>query len=585
MKSRHNYLYPIAFLLAVALRFIQLGALPLTDIEANWALQALALARGEKILLGAQPGYILFTSLPFYLFESTNFLARFVPAFAGSFLVFLPYFLHKSPHPNLPPEGEGTVLSPLGEERRERARERVALIAAFLLAMAPGLVAVSRQANGTMLTITFGAFAWVLWQKGKIRWAGIFAGVALLGGAKVWMGLLGIGLTWTLAQNLLPAEDVEEEQASQNHARIDHTDLKVAAIFMGGTILLVGTQLFLSPNGLSAWFASLADYLSGWRYASGVPILRALGGLFAYYPLALFFGSISIWRAFRENNRTDLALSLWSAVALVLALIYPARQVGDLIWATLPLWILSAKELNRHLHAPEFDRNETLGVFALTVILLIFSWLNLASAGILPGNVQITSQHQFLLAGSIALLILSLALIAFGWSVEVATLGGIWGITFGLTIYTLGTAWGASGLRTQKGVEIWDNAPRVSQAGLLLQTVEDISTWSHGNAQILPITISGVNSPALSWVLRNYTVTEVVALDPTTAPELVITKQTDGVGLASAYRGQDFTWREEPDWELMNSIPKWLVLREVPMTSEKIILWARNDLFFDSQNK
>jgi len=219
MKSRYQALYFFAFLLAVALRFIQLGALPLTDIEANWALQALALARGEKILLGVQPGYILFTSLPFYLFESTNFLARFVPASAGSFIIFLPYFLHKIPHPNLPPKGEGTVLSPLEEERRERARGRVAIIAAFLLAIAPGLVAVSRQANGTMLAVTFGAFAWGLWQNGKIRWAGAFAGIALLGGPSVWMGLLGIGLTWALAQSLIPAEEDDDLTESSPNLR------------------------------------------------------------------------------------------------------------------------------------------------------------------------------------------------------------------------------------------------------------------------------------------------------------------------------------------------------------------------------
>ena len=96
MKSRYDHLYLLAFLLAALLRFIELGALPLTDTEANWALQALSLAQGEKVLLSGQAGYIAFTSFLFYTLESTNFLARFVPAFAGSFIVFLPYFIHKS---------------------------------------------------------------------------------------------------------------------------------------------------------------------------------------------------------------------------------------------------------------------------------------------------------------------------------------------------------------------------------------------------------------------------------------------------------------------------------------------------------
>jgi hypothetical protein len=581
MKSRHETLYLIAFLLAAALRFIQLGALPLTDTEATWALQALSAAQGEKTLFGGQIGYIALTSLPFYTLESTNFLARFWPAFVGSFIVFLPYFIYKSPHPNLPPKGEGKVLSPLGGEQREGA----AIITAFLLAIAPGLVAVSRQANGTMLALTFGAFAWGMWKNNNPKWAGIFAGIALLGGASVWMALLGIVLTWALAQNLLPEEDVDETEARPNQAGIRKDDLKTAAIFMGGTILLISTRLFLSPNGLSAWFTSLADYLRGWRFASGVPALRIFGGLLAYYPLALFFGTIASVRGLLEKNRFSLALSLWSIIAFTLTLIYPARQVSDLIWAVLPLWVLSATEIVRYFRMPRYDRNETFGVFALTFILLIFSWLNLAKTGLLPQNFEFTNQHQLLLAGSLALLFLSLTLIAYGWSVEVATLGGVWGILLALGIYTLGTAWGATGLRTPKGVEIWDSAPRVAQAGLLYQTVADISTWSRGDDQALNIVITEINSPALNWVLRNHYVEEALSLDPSSTPDLVITPKTEDIALAASYRGQDFIWRTSPDWLTMNSWAKWMVLREVPKQSEEIILWARNDLFFDSQNQ
>ncbi|MBC8335988.1 MAG: hypothetical protein ISR59_03435 [Anaerolineales bacterium] len=561
MKSRLNYLYFLAFLLAAALRFFGLGAIPLTDGEATWALQALSVAQGSKPLFGGQPGYILLTGIPFFLFESNNFLARFWPALAGSFLVFAPNFI------------------------REKLGERTALILAFLLAAAPGLVAVSRQANGTMLALTCIVFAWIAWQKNELKWSGIFAGIALLGGPAVWMGLLILGLTWALAQNLLPAKDVGESEASPGDERNRRDDLKVAALYTGGTILLVGTLFLLSPSGLSAWFSSLIDYLRGWRYSSGVPILRMLGGLIAYYPFALLFGIAGIWRGLTERDSVSIALSLWAATALILAVIYPARQVSDLIWAALPLWILSAKEINPHLRLPAYDRNETNGVFALTIILLSFAWINLAGAGILPGNAEITSNRLILLGGSVALLILSLALIAFGWSLETATLGGTWGTALMLALYTLGVAWGSTGLRTPKGVELWDSAARVPQAGLLLETIEQISTWSRGDAQTLNITVNGVNSPALLWVLRNHNAEEKSALDFMTSPELVITSEVGNPELASSYRGQDFVWRKNTDWTSATNWPKWLVLRELPQISERIIFWARNDLFFDSQNQ
>jgi hypothetical protein len=52
MQSRpikhESILYLIAFILAAALRFIQLGALPLSDVEAEWVLGALRVAEGAR---------------------------------------------------------------------------------------------------------------------------------------------------------------------------------------------------------------------------------------------------------------------------------------------------------------------------------------------------------------------------------------------------------------------------------------------------------------------------------------------------------------------------------------------------------
>ncbi len=580
MKSRHILLYFLAFLLALGLRFIGLGAVPLTDKEAEFALQALALAKGQHPLLGAQPGYILLTSIPFYLFEGTNFLARLIPAMAGSLLVFAPYFFF-----------DNRLLSPLSPEGGEnspfplRGKARMGVIAAFLIAIAPGLVAVSRQANGTMLAVTFGVFAWIAWQETHSQLAGIFAGIALLGGASVWMGLLIASLTWALAQNLLPTDESETEtditEASEPQERSRAEDAKVAAKFTGGTLLLVGSLFFLSPNGLSAFAASFAVFLQGWRYPSGVPFFHMLVGLLTYYPLALLFGMIASVRGIIQRERTSLTLSLWALVALLLVIFYPSRQISDLLWAALPLWILSAHEISKHLRLPNFDRNETFGVFALTVLLLSFAWLNMAGAGS-PG--ALLSNRLALLGGALLLLIISLVLIAIGWSLETATLGSVWGSVFMLGLYTLSMAWGASGLRTPKGSELWDNASRVTQTGLLQDTVDSILTWSQQIAKTPTITVYGVDSPALLWALRNHNVDVVTALNLDTTSELVITPQAEQVELVSAYRGQDFVWRQVPNWQT-TVWPRWIAIREVPTQSEQIILWARNDLFFDSQNQ
>ena len=116
--------YVIAFLLALAVRLIRLGTWTLTDIEAQWALQALGVAQGAHPALGSQPAYVLLTTIVFFFYGGgTNFWARFVPALAGSCLVFVPFLF------------------------RERLKPRPSLILAFFLAFDPGLVALSRQAG------------------------------------------------------------------------------------------------------------------------------------------------------------------------------------------------------------------------------------------------------------------------------------------------------------------------------------------------------------------------------------------------------------------------------------------------------
>jgi hypothetical protein len=59
----------------------------------------------------------------------------------------------------------------------------------------------------------------------------------------------------------------------------------------------------------------------------------------------------------------------------------------------------------------------------------------------------------------------------------------------------------------------------------------------------------------------------------------------EGPGLPSAYRGQDFTWRQRPQWEILQGGDwlKWFVFRQLPLENETVILWARDDLFPDAR--
>ncbi|MGD8404766.1 MAG: hypothetical protein PVJ21_13985 [Anaerolineales bacterium] len=585
--KHENIPYVIAFLLAAALRFIHLGALPLSDTEAVWALQALHVAQGTPTLLGPQPIYVLPTSGLFYLFGSSNFLARFFPALTGGLLILVPYLF------------------------RERLKPVPSLLLAFFLALDPGLISLSRQAGGLMPALTFLLLAWAFWWNQRPRVAGVFAGLALLSGPAVWAGLLGLGLAWILRRSmekpLIPAEDEDQDEATesspqveagQSVERVRREDLKAALLFGGGTILLGGTMFFISPNGLSAWLSALPAYLSGWARPSGVSIGRLVFALIAYQPLALVFGLVAVLRGWWGQQINNVRLSLWLLTAFLVALFYPARQVGDLAWALFPLWALAASELSNHMQIFLQERREVAGMATLVFILLAFSWLNYSAIALDPANItsnmlqvggnvlfqNLPPTRYVLLISVLLLLIVSVVMVALGWSARIARLGSVWGLTLALGIYSLGMAWSATGLRTPNGWELWWPDKQPAQAELLLTTVNEQSEWSTGDTMSQDVTLLNLDSPALEWLLRGRSLHTASGLDTQNEPAIIISSQTDDINLPIAYRGQDFNWRREPYWEVAGFYEwiRWSVFRELPYEDETVIVWVRNDLFIDT---
>ena len=245
MTHRHfkheGWLYALAFLLALGLRFIQLGTLPLTDAEALPALQALHIAQGLKPALSPHPFYILSTSILLFLYGGgTDFLARFTPALVGSMLVFAPLF-------------------------QQRIKPRPSLFLAFFIAVDPGLISISRQAASPIFALTFLIFTWGFFAQNKARLAGVFAALTLLSGPSIWAGLLGLGITWSLYQAIEPRLKTQtrsgEESTDQTSPKFD---FRLSIISLALTFVTIGTLFFIIPNGLSATLASIPAYIMSW---------------------------------------------------------------------------------------------------------------------------------------------------------------------------------------------------------------------------------------------------------------------------------------------------------------------------------
>ena len=420
-SQRDNALFILAFILALTLRLVRLDVLPLSDLEANWALQAFHLSQNAHPALGPQPGYILPTALLFFILGSSDFVARVIPALAGALLVLVPYLL------------------------RDRLPGKSGVILAFFLALEPGLLAMSRTAGSPILALSFTLLALSLWLTKHPRWAGFFGALALLSGPALWPGLIALGIAWLIAVRF-PEQDITTKPDSNEGSSVSVREMWKPALITGGATLLgIGTLFFLSPSSLGAAFNSLPAYLSGWAQSVDVPPTRLLLTIAVYEPFFVIFAAITIVRGIITRDRLTIFLSVWLAAVLALALIYPSRQVADLAWMLVPLAALAAMEVSRALGFGSENRWEIGGMVVLTFAVLVFTALDfsgLAMTNPTPENARI---RWILLGGAMLLLTVSILLVAFGWSLDVARKGALWGFIAAMTLYTISVATGAAG--------------------------------------------------------------------------------------------------------------------------------------------
>ena len=569
MKSRQftveHSLYILIFILALGVRGINLGAAPLSDFEAGWALRAGEVAGGEQVTLGSQPGYGLLTGLTFFLFGSWDALARIWPVLAGSGLVVLPFLF------------------------RQQLGQKAALVLVLGLALDPGLVALSRLAGGPMMAVGFGLLAVASWFAGWPVATGILGGLMLLSGPAALAGAFGIGLAWFLVRilKIFHTGDLRDERdpagtlVQPNHA------IRNGLFSAGTTILLAGTLFLRFPQGIGALAGAFPAYVAGWLTPSGVPASRLLLALVAYQPLALVFGLLAVGRVWvRGENfpgkREVQALSLWFLAALALPLLYPGRQVGDLAWALVPLWALAAIELARYWRWEGWQDAVPWGLAAMVVILLTSVWLNLAGLTFTQPSQQDYGLRWLIILSSVILAGLSTTLVVLGWSFDAAKRGLVWGVGISLSLYMLAGVWGTSTKYVAQRRELWVPDSAAVQADLLLGTLGDLSEWEMGRKDSLDVVVQ-VDTPSMRWALRSLpNIRFYNTITAGESPSVIITRgDHDGLNLASAYRGQDFVWWVRPSWNAMTGLDwlRWLVFRDTPATSESVIFWARWELF------
>lgn len=544
-----HLLYAGIFFLALFLRGLKLGALPLSDAEAELALNALEIANGSATTVQPHPLYVLSTSFLFFLLGASTTIARILPVLVGSALTLLPFF------------------------HRERFGRSVALLVAVGLALNPTLITASRVVGSPMLALAGVLFLLTAWTRGWARWVGIGFAFTLLAGPSgffgiVWLLVLAVGAYALRVERVITSFSFAQET------------MKQALLSFGVTLVLAATLFLRVPQGVGGLADALPMYLSGWGLSSGVPSAQMWGAFFFPQPLILIFGLIFAGMLLWKQHKLAYFLLFSIVISVLLVLAYPARQPLDWVWSIVPLIISTAFFV-----APFADRAVLRDIPALSLIggVLVFLssfWINLAGLLQYLGTQDV--QRLIVIGGAIMLLVLSVLLVGLGWSTRSAQRGLVWGTVLFLGVYSLGMVGSVEYQSGSRSSDIWRTSPRTADLTLLRDTVFDLSEWETGRSDALDVALQ-IDSPALVWALRE--MPNLLASDsiPTNdAPAITLTPESEPAGaLASAYRGQDFDWQVYPQWEAMNSTDwlRWMVLRDTPSASSRVIVWARIDLF------
>ncbi|MEA5076942.1 MAG: hypothetical protein VB013_00095 [Anaerolineaceae bacterium] len=546
-------LFAIALAVAILLRFLSLGSNALTDAEASQTLQAFHLANGNLVSVGGQPGYVALTTFLFYVFPASNFWARFWPALFGSLLVLVP-LLYK------PWIGK-----------------RPALLLAFVLALEPGLTAISRTAGSEMMVITCILAALGFFLRHKPILAGISAGLAILAGTPFWLGAATLALSLFLFKWVVKQDVFEPEKTAPKF-------WTPALISAGATLIAVGTLFGTNPLILSGLGSGLVDFFTAFVTKGGVSISIMLLGLLLTQVLIVPLAIFGIAAGPEEKNKLSILMIFWLLLLFVLTLLPAARQVVNWAWFVIPLSVLAVIGLEALLGKLQTDQWKLSLVEAAAVLaLIVYSYLNLLSLVNNPSADSVMLRNQVLaVVLPVAMILVVTLLVGWGWSFVAARQGLVLGVVAILGFVTFGNTWKAAGLGPRPEAELWRSGAAPVGAQALVSSVEDISLYTHGLVDAIDVKLIGQTDPALQWALREFAdlkTDSVIGSDDTTS---VLVSDSDlSPSLNSIYRGQSIQWKSQIDYSQMDGFDwiKWFDMRDVPKTNLNLLLWARNDLF------
>jgi hypothetical protein len=614
-------LYLVLGGLALTLRLVQLGHVPLGDAEARQALAALRTANpqtpGDPVVADSPITFIL-NALMFGFRMDGEAVARLPVALGGVLLTLAPALWRRYLNP-LPP-----------------------LIISLLLAISPVGLLASRTMSPVVWTMLLALVApWLVLrfvETRQPRWA-VMASAAF--GAMVFLTEPG-GLLVVLALlfGVFFAAVTDDGSASE-------TDIPAAirslwrdwpwlngALAAAFVVIAVGTGLFWLTSGLTTVGNVLWACLKGLaNRPHGAPIAFPLGVALRYETGLLLFGLLACYRAIRDGGFFERTLVGWTLAGLFWSVGYAGAGAAHALWLTVPLSVLIGLMVTGWIseRVSSFWDVPAWGVPAHAVITLGL-WLAVGVSVLLLGKrilydvpggvtqlgelikalfkgvynrnmdqpqwitVQGTSVLDYVL-GFIQLRILLAALMLLLNGVLFFLAGSLWGARAAWRGFALGTLGylllisaglgGRAALNSASDPrEYWFLSPVTDDAYEMRATLREMSLRATGEPRLISITAWVPENGALAWALRDYPNTVFVdGVGPeVTSAAVVMPAITPQPHMGADYVGKDLitrlgwdmntlSWR---DWLMWYYRSDSLVK---PALAERIMLWVRKDVY------
>lgn len=391
-RGKREFLLLFAALaIGLGLRLIGSGATLFTGDELKLVYQAFLSSQQSAVSSSSVLAYTGLTSLMFFLFEPSNFIARLLPALIGASIIAVPWFW------------------------KDKLGTKTSLILSLAIAIDPTFVVFSRAINGGIF-----AFAGILWGLTLFRirkpvLAGIALGIAFLGGVSFWNYLVLLAVVYIVTRLIQPSFRIS------GHCNIAGDKLTkefaMAAVGFVITIVIVCTSFLLDPAGIGGAGSGILEFFNQFVSRFEKPIYHLIYLLLAHsiLPIILFF--LGLFKTLgKESHSVYRIAGLSAAFAVVFSMLISRSSFELLLFPIFLIWIGGALWL-AELKIKKSDLNFTstgISIFILSMLVYIFHNLRRLSA-IQLSNPQFLNISLMIIAG-IILIVLTWWLVVYAWS-------------------------------------------------------------------------------------------------------------------------------------------------------------------------